>query len=319
MRQALYYMGQHKIPIDPLNYTLWYEHVSGRNRELSETIDDLLARRQPFSEELNRSLYKEYIESRNKRIMEHVRSQLRLILTQLLDAGDNFERYGDIMQNFVERLAVEVPAAEMEEMLDDILSETRATSFKGSSLNSDLNSSIREMEILRQDLAFVQGQANTDSLTGLANRRFFEAQLLGEMRKASLNGGDLCLLMIDLDHFKEVNDRHGHLMGDQVLKQLAEILNDLVKGRDLAVRIGGEEFVVLLPETPLLGASALANNICLYVEAFDWSRLAEELKITVSIGVARFQAGEDKDGFIKRADDALYAAKNGGRNRAVSA
>lgn len=166
----------------------------------------------------------------------------------------------------------------------------------------------------------LQHQAETDPLTGLANRRrFFTALLLAGERVA--RKGDRCaVLMLDLDHFKAVNDRYGHAVGDTVLRSFAEILRDSLRSSDLAGRVGGEEFAVLLPHTDLAGALLLAERIRHAVASYCRVPQHPELRMTVSIGASELLPEDPSpEVALARADAALYRAKQEGRNRVVAA
>ncbi len=159
--------------------------------------------------------------------------------------------------------------------------------------------------------------ALTDALTGLGNRREFEAQSLREFQRARRLERPLACLLLDIDHFKQVNDRHGHAAGDQVLQGLAQRWRAQMRDIDLLARIGGEEFACLLPETAVEQAVEIAERLRSHVQ--DWHLdlpTGEKLGVTVSIGVAtRAADDEDMTGILARADRALYAAKRAGRNR----
>ncbi len=157
--------------------------------------------------------------------------------------------------------------------------------------------------------------AHTDALTGLANRRHFDAQLNRVLVHAELTGEEVSLVLIDIDHFKWVNDRHSHLVGDAVLRALASEITRHCRVSDLAARIGGEEFVVLLPNTARTEALAVAERLRASVEALDLTQFANGVQITVSAGVAGTNRAMTPDALLAAADEALYAAKRGGRNQ----
>jgi diguanylate cyclase (GGDEF)-like protein len=166
--------------------------------------------------------------------------------------------------------------------------------------------------------------AQQDSLTGLYNRRHFEERLLSELAAAQRHDRPACLLMVDVDHFKEVNDEHGHLAGDEVLKMVAFVLRGAVRKEDVLARFGGEEFVVIARETAFDGARALGERIRRAVERSRCTFQGKDLGVTVSIGVTvsvgltDFVAGKSEREMIAAADRALYLAKEGGRNRVVA-
>jgi two-component system cell cycle response regulator len=162
--------------------------------------------------------------------------------------------------------------------------------------------------------------ALTDELTGLYERRYLLAHLNELIERVNQDGISAAVLMFDVDHFKRVNDRYGHDAGDDVLRELAARTIDSVRSVDLAARWGGEEFVVVMPETDLANAAAVAERLRLAVanEPFAVRASGEKLAVTISVGVAAAIAGGDhRDRLLKRADDALYSAKSGGRNRVI--
>jgi two-component system cell cycle response regulator len=160
--------------------------------------------------------------------------------------------------------------------------------------------------------------AITDGLTGLYNRHFLSSHLENMARQCLLNNKPLALMIMDMDHFKSVNDTYGHDVGDEVLKQLSECLVKSLRSADLAARFGGEEFVVLMPETDVPAAGDVAERIRKAIETYDFkvSHPIGILKKTVSIGVAHLNPmGDSAQALLKRADEALYQSKHGGRNR----
>ncbi len=158
--------------------------------------------------------------------------------------------------------------------------------------------------------------AACDTLTGLANRRRFFEQANEEIARAQRYGHALSLLMVDLDHFKSINDGYGHAAGDDVLRQLGRCLQDDLRQNDLAARIGGEEFVLLLPETPLLEACQFAERLRQRIAELPQPALRGLLRVTCSIGVASFNPADGcVDSLLERADAACYRAKAAGRNQ----
>jgi diguanylate cyclase (GGDEF)-like protein len=152
----------------------------------------------------------------------------------------------------------------------------------------------------------------TDALTGVYNRRHFQERLENEIARAQRREGPLAVVMLDVDHFKQVNDLHGHEAGDRVLRQLCQRLGGRLRRIDVLCRLGGEEFIVLCPDTNLEQAHTLA-------EALWQSLLREEMPgvgvITASFGCASWREGETADALLRRVDSAVYAAKQGGRNQ----
>ncbi|MFM2397808.1 MAG: hypothetical protein RLZZ144_1058, partial [Pseudomonadota bacterium] len=176
-------------------------------------------------------------------------------------------------------------------------------------------------KMMRQELfqanETINKLAHTDALTGAYNRRHFEFEIKREATRSQRNNQPLCLLMMDIDHFKQVNDQHGHDIGDKVLQALSVIVQKELRESDLLVRFGGEEFVVLLTGTALAAAEQVAERIRLALAAYAVPiNSSEFINFTVSVGVAELNAQTyDTTAMIKAADSAMYAAKNNGRNQ----
>lgn len=162
--------------------------------------------------------------------------------------------------------------------------------------------------------------ANFDYLTGLYNRRAFDDKLSEEMVRAKRYSIDLSIFMIDIDHFKQVNDRYGHNVGDIVLKRIAETFKKRCREVDIVGRFGGEEFVIMLPHTNLEQSTSLAEDLRASIEIIDFSDNGINHPITISLGICSLKPGQlaTKDQLLKAADIALYRAKNSGRNRIES-
>jgi len=196
------------------------------------------------------------------------------------------------------------------------LDELRARIAVGkrvSHLHQTLADKLRKLEAATENITRL---ARTDELTGLHNRRSFNEIFALAWSSARRHGQPLSLISIDLDHFKDINDTFGHGVGDLVLKDFAELLLKMVRGEDVAVRWGGEEFIILLTHADAEAATALAERIrC----SFEQSQLRPPTRpLTASFGVAQLQDGENESDLIKRADHALYRAKHEGRNRVVT-
>ena len=177
----------------------------------------------------------------------------------------------------------------------------------------------RDVE-LKRALQDLQEQAITDPLTGLLNRRYLREYLPRELTRARRNGASLAVIMIDIDLFKRVNDTFGHEAGDFVLREFGALLGSHIRGSDVACRFGGEEFVLVLPDASLEGAREKAESFRASVKKLDLQYRNEPIgRITASFGVALFPAhAEDADSLIRAADEALYQAKNAGRDRVVA-
>ena len=176
-----------------------------------------------------------------------------------------------------------------------------------------------DLETAVSDKQRYEWLASTDALTGCLNRRALHEKLERELDRARRYNLVLTILMIDLDRFKEINDSHGHLAGDAVLRQLGDILRHEARSVDIVARYGGEEFVIVLPDTAMEGGMIFADRVRARVADHLFNSSAGSLRVTVSVGVAMFpdQGLETADAVISQADAALYRAKAGGRNRVM--
>ncbi|MGB3160132.1 MAG: sensor domain-containing diguanylate cyclase [Carnobacterium sp.] len=177
----------------------------------------------------------------------------------------------------------------------------------------------QEIENKQQELLKVNEQlvnlSNTDQLTGIPNRRLFEMKMKEQIVRYSANEKiTFCLFMIDIDHFKKINDQYGHLIGDSVLIKIAQMIQELIPVEGMVARYGGEEFIVILPYLKEEKMFEVAQKINESIEKANWVKIDG---VTVSVGVSDFQTGDTRDTIVERADLALYKAKRNGRNQVV--
>jgi diguanylate cyclase (GGDEF)-like protein len=182
-------------------------------------------------------------------------------------------------------------------------------------LREQLSEKNRQLEV---SLKKIETLANRDDLTGAFNRRNFMLTLEAEMHRAKRTARPFCFVMLDLDHFKTVNDRHGHAVGDLVLKTFCTSMETSLRSSDKLARFGGEEFAILLTETPLESGVKVINRLRVLIEEYHWESVSPGLAVTFSAGITAHRANDDMESLIKRADDALYGAKHAGRNRVAT-
>lgn len=307
------------MPFHPVSYCLWYEYVAGINPPLRAAIDEFIGRGQTLTNASAEELFRTYVAERDQRVAHHVATGFKKVMDDVsqdaASAGASAHRFGTTLARWTEEqeAASAVPSAE----IDTLLSGTREMQEAITTLQARLDASQKEIEKLQQDVTRAREEALADELTGLMNRRGFEMTLASCLGDEASEGHGTCLLFADIDHFKRVNDTYGHLMGDKVLRAVAQILRANVKGKDTAARFGGEEFVVLLPDTRIDGALSVAEKIRSTIEGCRIRRTdtqQEMAQVTVSFGVASYCPGESAETFLARGDAALYAAKCKGRN-----
>jgi diguanylate cyclase len=321
LRLALAFMGRHGIAPNPLNFSLCYDYVCGHNPALNAALDRAVSG-SGFTEITARDLYRQHVWDGEKQRLEDLRAELRKLIVETLtgvtQASDDAARSTHNLAAHSEKLERGPSLNELRSIVATMMSETRTIAHNGTALKHMLDETRQQVESLRDELESTRKQVAVDPLTGLKNRRAFESALHDATNRSAQQGEPLALLVIDIDRFKEVNDTFGHLAGDRVIRSVSTLLSANVKGKDTVARLGGEEFAVLLPDTPLPGAERVGEALR---HAVEHSRLRRSNTgetighITVSVGVTAYLAGETHDDFIGRADKALYISKRAGRNR----
>jgi diguanylate cyclase len=246
-----------------------------------------------------------------------VRSIAKLIQTHMSDS----EAFSARLDGATARLAKQTQAGPVNEIVLALIEDNREMRGKLAALSAQLEESRHRALQLQNDLERSEEAGLRDPVTLIGNRRSFDAALAEEIEKARRIGSDFCLALADLDRFKLVNDRFGHLVGDSLLRLFGEILMKNVRGMDRVARYGGEEFGVMLPGARLEDAVAVAERIRNVLEAKLWTIEPNRQnvgKITVSFGVAKLRPDETSVQLLRRVDECLYEAKAKGRNRVVA-
>lgn len=322
LRLVLPLMSRYDIPVTPQNYAVWFAYVSESNSKLCKTINDMIDNGHAFNEETNEDLYRRYGLTDNEKnvneLLENLKQVLVAILKEVLQLGGRTNQFESTLSECADRLSEDLTIKDIKGITSAIITETKNIGRFSQDLQRHLKEQAKELEILREKFKRTQVEALTDFLTGLANRKGFDQTIESLFGRAERNEMTLCLLFVDVDHFKKFNDTHGHLIGDQVLRFIAKKIKENVRGQDYVARYGGEEFAVLLPRTHLQGAKSVAENIRHFFDQATLKTSSENKQlgnITVSVGVSSYRSGDSLESFIERCDQALYFAKNSGRNR----
>ena len=325
LRLALGRMAKHNLPATPVNYTVWYEYVSGRNLRLKNAVDRSLQREMGINCEFIEALYRKFVTDGDRIVISRLLTQINILLQDITrhvgQTDDDLSGTGKRMDELARMIRDVRDFEDLKVVVDRMVAETRTLKASSSRLKDQMQVSSKELNQLYQELEKSQQEAQTDALTGLVNRRGLERALEVEMIRARQNQTPLSVILLDIDHFKKVNDTYGHLVGDSLLKGLGAILKQQIRRKDLAVRYGGEEFLILLPETELEGALIVANKIRNALGSKEW-KIRESGKtmgrVTASMGVSAHDPGDTPESFIQRADQGGYLGKELGRNRVVS-
>jgi len=312
------------LPADPQSYELWYLYATGLNEKLRGEIDEALQRQGKLTEgDLNR-LYAQYISPARStgdfdRVATRLTDEVGQVVKMISAAVSSVERYDERLQESTAAAGSAASEADLKRVIEGLISATKTIERENSALKEQLEASKSRSEQLRHEIEAVRLESLTDALTQIGNRQYFDGTLAHEMERANESAAPLTLLMVDIDHFKRVNDEFGHLMGDDVLRLVAARLKSSVRDGEIA-RYGGEEFGVILYNKSLQIGKLIAERIRTSVESAEMKVRSTGTpvgRITVSIGVAEFKPRMSSEELVRRADEALYAAKRKGRNCVV--
>ena len=314
-----------QIPPYPQFYELLYTYATGVNPSLNQRVNQIF-RDGAATQELAERLYNEFLKSQdaNERISS-VSERMATRIEAMHDAIDTAmvtaNAYSGTLQSASGDLGGDMSEVDLRAMAQRLLGETRRMQDANVQLEQKLEASRDDIAALQRDLDEVRRESMLDPLTKIFNRKSFDEGLLTSVAEAAEAGTPLCLMLLDIDHFKRFNDTWGHQTGDQVLRLVAMTLKSNIKGKDMAARYGGEEFAAILPETDLEGAIIAADNIRKAIQAKELLKRSTNEKlgrITASVGVAMYRRGDTPASLIERADRCLYGAKHAGRNRVLS-
>lgn len=309
------------IPMNPVNYALWYEYHLGRSEGLVSELDKVLSEEQPFEAERARELFLRYVATPGVEALERIEVEVCRLLADVvqivIDAGLDLGKYGGLLQSCSVRLESSDDLRAIRTLVSTLKADTHEMANSSRRSAGALKERAEEIDVLRAELDRVRQESIRDPLTGLANRRAFDDRLAESLDDSLQQLQKICLLMIDIDRFKEINDKHGHQIGDKILQYIASVLKKNFKGKDLVARFGGDEFAVIVENAPIAGVQRVAESVREQINESTLKRTdtGEPLgTVTVSIGYDCLKPEDKPDDVLKRADKALYRAKQNGRN-----
>jgi diguanylate cyclase len=322
--KAVRSMSQQRVPPTPNNFHTWFKYSLGTSKDLKRAIDILVGNKRKFDTTTNHALFTAYVapNTADDTDLNNVSQQLHSVMASAkqfltMAIADNRSQIRAI-SDVADQSEVEV---DPKRLVENLMHELAKAATRATKLEASFVESTRELDMIRNSLNKSEERAKTDTLTGLPNRRALDEFFRNVQIAAMEKGEPLCVLLIDIDHFKTFNDNFGHGVGDQVLRLMANVLRERLRDIDLPARYGGEELIAVVPGADLASCEAVAERIRRSIsECRITRRSTGEIlpSITVSIGVGQFQLGESMADLIERCDRALYLAKRTGRDRVVT-
>jgi len=314
------FLASHLIPPTPVNYSVIYLYISNENEMLSAAIDKKLQQGQSITADFMADLFKRYVsftQQVENTVLAPFEQTLSETIEQISKQVSNEDKAVNNLQKLDEILAKSKHNTSMDNIVSYLFNTISNTKSQHEALSQKLSTTQIEINQLKDKLASSRQEALVDSLTGLLNRRGCNEKL------QNLNHDDThSSLAIDIDHFKKVNDTFGHFIGDKVIQRIAKTIKSHIGEQDLAVRFGGEEFVVIMANTPIAQAKDIAERIRISISKMKLKQRDTNTylpPISVSIGIAQNDNISDWTTLFEQADNALYQAKNSGRNRCICA
>lgn len=325
LRQALASMGQHDAALNPLCFAVFYELAAGINPRLNAAFTQAVSLAPRLNDDAVRTLYQDHVAEAGLGETQRIQADMQRVMTDIVQSATRTGQAAGAFDDRLEGLSGALAGNDTQALQSNIEAARESTQAMRDSvkaLQDQVSASQREIDSLRADLMRTREEATVCPLTRVLNRRGFDERL-GQMLQAPPPAGSAhCLIMLDIDHFKRVNDTHGHLAGDECLRVLSRKLADTVFTENAVVaRFGGEEFVVALPACGQSRLLEIAERLRRRVGAEPVHYAGKEITITASIGAFSVPPGwnHSADDVLHHVDDALYAAKNGGRNRVQEA
>jgi diguanylate cyclase len=287
---------------------------------LTKEIGKTIAKKIQLTDQMMEKWFEKFLCDSDDGNLKQSQSDLDNIISKLAEstslAEENVHQFSQTLSQGEKELVTS--SSTPEAIVSYLLLSTRSMQASMEVMRQEIQESRQEINSLQDRLKSAVKEALSDPLTGLINRKGLSLAIENLVLSLETSNSYPCLLMLDIDHFKKINDTFGHPLGDRVIKVVADILKNQIKGKDTAARYGGEEFCILLPETELSDAVKVAENIRHTIENAHIKRASDNqviCRMTISIGVARYQPNETILGLFERADGALYQSKNEGRNR----
>jgi len=325
LRQVIPMLAKYKLAATPSNYSIFYNYIAGTNQALVEAIESNIEKNKIFPTNLLGELHEKYVEggaALNQQ--EHIQASLEKVISsasaEVEGANHDASSFDDTLNKHASTLSTLSDPDSTALVLKQILDDTRSMVRSTHAMQQRMQETTEEIGKLKEELNSVKETAEKDALTGLKNRGTFDKEVEAVVHKKVSKSRPTIAIMLDIDHFKRVNDSFGHLVGDRVIRYVAALLTQVLGPDCFIARYGGEEFVVIMKNQTTEKAFQLSEKVR---TAMGNSKLQRKDsgetigKVTISAGIAILREDDCADSFVGRADKALYEAKNTGRNKTV--
>lgn len=313
---------EHGVQPSPQIFEVLFYHLGGNDSELDASVQQAMEAEPAAREAALSRVHLEHmgnmaLRTALDRVRDRLSCEIADVAARLSDGMTGNLKMADELRRSLRELAGSVTREELHALVRDVVVSSRTHLKETQGVSVRLERTQQHLQKLEQELTALRESASRDHLTGLPNRRYLDEKLASLLARP----GRLCFAMLDLDHFKAVNDTWGHAFGDNILRGIGQILHDNTKGKDFAARMGGEEFAIVLPDTGMEGAKSICNTIRRTFNDILWISEASGDEIgcfSLSCGVTERTDADNALTLIRRADRLLYRAKKAGRNRVLA-
>ncbi len=315
-KEELKFLARNNIPLVPENYILWFNifcYILENNLELSDLeIIGLFKTKYPTAQKIENVLIE--VEPENKELIHQIAQSISHEIESVIGVIEEHQKSLIDRETSVKELRENIEDKTVKGMLTKVIEELQLIRKQNEQLKEKLEESNKQIKKLTKELEETRKEAMTDFLTQVANRASFDRAISDMVQDFYNRNYPFALLMLDIDNFKKINDTYGHQAGDYVLRELARVIKEQLRARDLIARYGGEEFAVLLPGVTFSQAIRIAERIRKAVEKHLFRYEGKDIPVTVSVGLAVMREGLDETSIVEKADQALYLAKKSGKN-----
>ena len=323
LRQVIPMLSQNNLAPTPINYSIFYCYLSGSSQALNDIIDNLISEKKPFTVVIMLELYEKFVNggaaiAQQEKIHHSIDKVLTDASEEVLQINNTAGEFDNTISKHAETLSTANDPQTTALVLKQIMQDTRDILKENQATQIRIEETSAEITQIKEELEAVKASAEKDSLTGLKNRGAFDKKI--EEIVYSQKEPNTTLIMLDIDHFKRVNDSFGHLVGDRVIRYVSALLNQIIGPDHHIARYGGEEFAIILTGLSVMDAKQLTEKtrVAMCNSKLQRKDSRETIgKVTLSAGIATLKPDDSVDSFIERADEALYKAKETGRNKVI--